>query len=250
VARAQQTVDASARPAPDTAAAARVAPAPRQAPPSFQWTGFYVGGSAGYGGGDAGTTFRGLYAGDTFTFDPDTLEPEPMGWTVGFHGGVNFRWTTFVVGGEADFTKAQVAGNLSVTPFTFDNSPVNGTMFTDQGLNWFSTFRGRFGVATPRALYFVTTGLAVGGLDHDSNVSAGGTQYASSESGAQLGWTIGGGVEGVITNSLTWRAQYLYLDLGESTNTGNPVPANPGFTIDYRSISRNHLFNAGISFRF
>lgn len=244
---AQQTTDATAPVVSSTTTAVPAAPAPHRAPAPFQWSGFYLGGSVGYGGGQADTTFLPMPSGDTLT--PNTLFPDPMGWTYGFYGGINFG-RHLVTGIEADWNKSTIAGDVTVSPFVFDGATIPGTMFTDQSLNWYSTVRGRFGVATTHMLFFATGGLAFGGLDHDSTITGNGFQFPATDSGTQMGWTIGGGVEGAIASHLAWRAQYLYLNLGETTTTGNSIPTNAGLSFDYKSLSRNNVFNGGITFKF
>jgi outer membrane immunogenic protein len=44
----------------------------------------------------------------------------------------------------------------------------------------------------------------------------------------KAGWTVGGGVEGAAPNThVTWKIEYLYMDLGTRNYTlPNPVPGN------------------------
>ena len=41
----------------------------------------------------------------------------------------------------------------------------------------------------------------------------------------KTGWTVGGGIEGVVPNThVTWKAEYLYMDLGSENFTfSNPL---------------------------
>jgi len=216
-------------------------PAPR-VPAPMQWSGFYIGGNVGYGGGDANTTFS--FDDCPGCFNPDTVNPEPMGWMFGFQGGMNYRWTAFVTGFEVDFTKSDIAGETSVSPFKFDGGTINGALHVDQSLTWVSTFRGRFGVAAGGMLYFGTAGVAVGHVNHFSSISEGPNLAPLTDEGTRFGWTIGGGVEGAITRNMSWRAQYLYINLGETSATDDVIEAK------HTWISRTNTFTGGINFIF
>jgi outer membrane immunogenic protein len=75
-------------------------------------------------------------------------------------------------------------------------------------------------------------------------------QYPASFSKTKTGWTAGGGVEVGISKRWSWKAEYLYYDLGRESFTANPVPANPPFQVAYRWETRAHTFTTGINFRF
>ena len=179
----------------------------------------------------------------TGLLDPSSLNPDPSGWTFGFHGGVNAQWSAFVVGAEADLNFSGIAGSTSVSPWFFDGFQVNGALTTDQSLNWFSTFRGRFGVAAGGMLFFGTGGIAVGGLDHFSSLSEGLFTVSATSSDTQFGWALGGGAEGRITNSLLWRVQFLAVDLGETD-------AEDDEGIRHVWKWKHNMITAGISFKF
>ena len=72
---------------------------------------------------------------------------------------------------------------------------------------------------TPRVLLYVTGGLAYGGLKTTgalagvtANLSPGRVVGSSTET--RVGWTVGAGVEGMITQNWTAKLEYLYMDLG------------------------------------
>jgi opacity protein-like surface antigen len=53
-----------------------------------------------------------------------------------------------------------------------------------------------------------------------------------------------------ISKHWSWKAEYLYYDLGNQSFTANPAPANPPFQVAYRWQTKAHTFNTGINFRF
>src|SRR5437879_3669701 len=69
----------------------QVAPAPPEC--DYTWTGFYIGGNAGYGWGNGDTHFHQLPGAATF-FDlkPITLSPDPSGFIGGGQLGYHCQW--------------------------------------------------------------------------------------------------------------------------------------------------------------
>jgi outer membrane immunogenic protein len=109
-------------------------------------------------------------------------------------------------------------------------APLNGTATTayEAKIGWFGTVRGRFGgLITDQVLLYGTGGLAYGGVKVSGNTNISGssgnilftpTGTAYSASRTNVGFSVGGGVEGKFSLWLpanwTWKLEYLYLDLG------------------------------------
>ena len=230
---------------------------PVPASTSYDWTGGYAGVHVGWGWGRANTTFTPLPTAVQFiSLAPTTLRPEPSGFNGGAQGGYNWQTGHFVIGGEADISWSQMSGTTRVTPIIQNNgTPFPGTGFltTHQDTKWFGTVRPRAGAAFGRVFLYGTGGLAYGRLTNSANSDfrPGGTvQYPASARGWKTGWTAGGGAEVGINRHWSWKAEYLYYDLGDQSLTGNPVPANPPFQVAYGWETRAHTFNTGINFRF
>jgi len=86
--------------------------------------------------------------------------------------------------------------------------------------------RPRLGFTAGNALFYATGGLAVTNekVNQTTGVLNGGT-FTSSISETRLGWTIGGGIEYMLTPNWTIRAEYLHLDFGTASGPGvNNVP--------------------------
>src|SRR5262249_31751623 len=103
--------------------------------------------------------------------------------------------------------------------------------------NWFGTVRGRAGYAFGRVMPYVTGGLAFG--DIEANVTA-----LPGVSDTNVGWTIGGGVEGSIFANWTGKIEYLYADLGNVTCT-TAACGLPG-NVDLRQS----IVRAGVNYHF
>jgi outer membrane immunogenic protein len=160
----------------------------------FNWNGPEVGLIAGYGWGSVKPP-----AGyGNFSAD---------GWSGGAYAGYNFQPSSQVVLGlEGDITGSGMDGSVSAL----------GVKNT-----WNATLRGRAGWAYNQFLLYGTGGLAVGGLKADS--------LGTSDSKTKAGWTIGAGMEALITGSVTARLEYRYTDLGK-TGFSNVGGGDVGFT--------------------
>jgi outer membrane immunogenic protein len=230
-----------------------VAPAPAPAPKKaqvaaeFRWSGVYIGASGGYGDGKGDTTF----IPSTGSLTPNTTEPDMQGFVYGFYGGVNYQAGIFVGGVEGDVMFAHMDGAQHISTFTYNNLTFNGSLEAEQELNWYSTVRGRAGVGAGGFHVYGTAGVAIGGVDHHSNVTPlGAAQFPVDQKGTMYGWTFGGGVEGKVNRLVTWRVQYLHMDFGDTTKTADPVPSGSSLTVDHKWIATTNTFTAGIGFRF
>ena len=229
---------------------------------SYNWAGGYIGGHIGWGWGRADTTFTPLPNATQFIdLAATTLRTHPRGFSSGAQGGYNWQTGRFVVGVEADISWSRMSGTALVTPIIKNNGtafPGNGFLTTRQDTKWFGTLRPRLGVAFDRVLLYGTGGLAYGRVNYSANsdfrpgvpTSIPFFQYPASFSKTKTGWTAGGGVEVGISKHWSWKAEYLYYDLGNLSFTANPVPANPPFQVAYGWETKAHTFNTGLNFRF
>ena len=146
---------------------------------AHDWAGVYLGINGGYAWGDFETS-----AGDVSGDDA-------LG---GFQIGYNKQLGSVVIGVEGDVQASAIEGAS------------NGV---STSLDWFSTARGRVGYAFDSTLLYGTAGLAVGGVEA---TSAGGSDEKTS-----LGLAAGAGVEQAMTENLSLKAEYLYVDLENKT---------------------------------
>ena len=210
-------------------------------PPVYSWTGFYIGGNVGYGWGNADTNFNA----DPVTVTMAGLPPfnipgfvgsdsvKPKGIIGGGQIGYNWQFSpNWVAGLEADWqASGEKASNSFSNSFSFPipcgGGPclVTGSTVTDYEAKilWFGTLRGRIGYAWDRVMLYATGGLAYGEvkLSGTNTVSGnvGGTAPFVAVTGmghskVNAGWTVGAGIEGALADHWTWKAEYLYMDLG------------------------------------
>ena len=233
----------------------------------YSWTGFYIGGNAGYSWGRSNTdaafynnTTGALLATGNGAFDMD-------GWVAGGQAGYNWQNDRWVFGLEGDiqatgqkgntaFTCAGTVCSTGITAVAAALAPVNVTL--ENKLDWFATFRGRVGVTfTPTVLGYVTGGLAVGGVNGNGLISGranavGGPVISStfSNDGTQVGWTVGAGVEASIGGNWTAKVEYLYLDLGNFHSTAVLAGNSPPSRVEFSSHVTDHIARVGVNYRF
>lgn len=253
----------------------RMAPAPYVAVPVFTWTGFYVGGNAGYAFSDKSsiTTFGNngpVLPGGASTIGnvasgarPPLTRLETEGFSGGGQIGYNYQIGSIVAGLEADASYTDLRQSRSVVGSTGAVS----TFTTDTG--YIGTVRGRLGYAFDRILVYGTGGFAYGDVQNRANFfatpAAGGTgvlQFSGGRSKMETGYTVGGGVEYALptsfslfnSNAVTLKAEALYYDLGKSSiivgDTGLAPAATRGQSYTSRFDNNGVLVRAGLNFKF
>lgn len=222
-----------------TAHAADLAPmpmykAPMLPPPAYSWTGFYVGANGGFGGNkfDYPATVGGLSGTSSLT-------------SSGFLGGgqVGYNWQLsplWVVGLETDFDGSNIASNASAST-AFGGASAGTT------IDWFGTVRGRVGaLVTPNALLYATGGWAYGHTTTTASAALLGVGAATSIGNNQSGWTVGGGLEYALNSWLSFKTEYLYLDLGTATLVSGTAGAVP-FSLGEKATA--HTVKAGFNIK-
>ena len=230
---------------------------PAYAPPPVVWTGLYAGLNAGgiFGtsnlnvtgsplapGGDLGaaTAVTGALASGLGNFG-DFLGGGQVGynWQLGQDRLGRAR---FVVGVEADIQTEAGAGaggvlaNAAPGAFNAANA-ITGNVSASEHLDYFGTARARAGyLLKPFLLVYATGGLAYGQAELSTQSSllainaAGaplGSAFGSTRySNMLVGWTAGAGLEWMFHPNWSFKAEYLYYDLGAVSVSG----ALPGMT--------------------
>jgi outer membrane immunogenic protein len=220
------------------------APVAQAAPPpaAWSWTGFYLGGNAGYTWGHSNYSLNyantGLGVPPDFsdTFPPIQATPRaagtgslsPNGAIGGVQAGYNVQFNQVVLGVEADFSVSGLGQSSTLnTAFPsgfaniFSGFPI--TVNTSIQNPWLMTLRPRLGWAMDRSLFYVTGGLAVGQVKfsqvNEWQSSLGTVVDMAAINRTKTGWTVGGGLEQALNNNWSVRAEYLYTDLGSVSST-------------------------------
>jgi outer membrane immunogenic protein len=251
---------------------------------AYNWTGWYVGGNAGYGWSD----------GPCFAFSPDNTAGGFLlnGFgteginvhsgcfnTSGFLGGgqLGYNWQfqkVWVASIEADINYSNVRGSGSFpATLVLPSSPSQPALVAaGEKLDWFGTVRARLGVLPmERLLVFATGGLAYGETNRNSSVTTLGAGFnqgvnpdgssiscvtgacvGGAGSRTSAGWTAGGGLEYAIWNNVTVKAEYLYVNLGNQTihlTTVPPASGNGSIAAGFSDAAFN-MVRVGINYKF
>ena len=178
----------------------------------FNWTGFYIGGNAGYGWGDS-----------------DNLAPS--GWSGGGQVGYNWQYApNWVFGLEADLS----GSNLN------DSNAV-GAPLVNSKVNYFGTARARLGYTVDRVMVYGTGGLAWA----HNRVNDGLVQ----DDQTQVGWTAGAGVEYAFSPNWSTKLEWLYADYGNKTYALS-VPTRVDLTDNTVKLGLNYRFGAPVYSRY
>jgi outer membrane immunogenic protein len=205
------------------------APMPEKAPMAlpivaYNWNGFYVGGNFGYGWNDVSSTATNLATGEQ-TSSSSTRRGVFGGGQVGYNWQFNPNW---LVGLEGDLDAASLTGSS-------DSCSSTGCSHSDGKNDWFGTLRGRVGFVQNNWLLFATGGVA---WVHGSNTRtitavnippapAGSgvlVGQASTASGTDAGWTVGGGVDWGIAPNWSVNLEYRYMDVKTSRDYTYSLP--------------------------
>lgn len=194
--------------------------------PVYDWTGLYLGGHAGYGGGGFGPGTNPLP--QQGVFFPHSI----TGLIGGYQAGYNLQLSNRVVLGlEADisFPSPLDHPKLVLAPFntTFD---------------YFGTVRGRVGYAVGTWLPYITGGAAWGRTHIDLNDPTG--DITGMKARTHLGWVAGAGLEFALGGNWSGKVEYNYMDLGARAYGLSDVLL-PDVTID----PKVHAVKLGLNYR-
>lgn len=223
---------------------------------AYNWTGFYIGGHAGYGWSDNDVNLAfvdpGNIVGVARTIAagaiPNRISLDRSGFVGGGQIGYNYQFNpNWVIGVEADisFTDWKRTNTVTTNVPTFFPISTSATQDTD----WFGTARLRLGYAASNWLFYGTGGVAFGETKYRfSQVTIGGPiNIAGTRSSTDVGWAAGGGIE-YGWDRWTVRAEYLHFDLGDESLR---VPfAIPGAALLPNFQNKGDIVRVGLNFRF
>ena len=251
--------------------ARRAPPAAYVAVPVFTWTGFYIGGNAGYAfSNDSRVVTTGQAPANVTTVAlgarPGLVTLDHEGFTGGGQIGYNQQIGNFVIGIEADaaYTDLQRTTNVATTaPAAVGAAALTRNNVFRSSLDYLGTVRGRVGYAWDRVLVYGTGGFAYGDVTQSADFfgpqPANVLQFTGRRSTMETGWAAGGGVEYAIPNwnwfgssAVTLKAEALYYDLGRRTIAVNVIPGSGGVGTGYNSRFETNgvIARGGINFKF
>lgn len=183
---------------------------------AYDWSGPYIGLQAAYGFGET----------EMYNTSDTSGEFDYDGGLFGAAVGWNHQAGSFVFGVEGDLAWSNIEGSSTPDPCDLGGCNID--------LNWLGTARLRAGYAFDNALIFAAGGLAAGEVEVDINDGfSGGTETL-------VGWTIGAGAEFALSEALTAKLEYLYVDLGDMQTESAIIT----------DASATHIIRAGVNWHF
>ena len=220
------------------------APAPVYRPVIYDWTGIY--GGINVGGGvlndvvTNNTTTALLNAGTQTKLSPFSV-------VGGAQAGFNIEFAPFVIGAEGTFTWSDISGT-QVTP-SLQPTISENSVSTPQ---WYATATAKAGFAANDFLFYAKGGAAWMSVNYTQAASTGSGNVSSQTIiDTRSGYTVGGGIEYGITENLSGRVEYDYLNFGTKNYTfGNLNTSLASFALPVTIKSSTQLVSAGINYRF
>jgi outer membrane immunogenic protein len=241
--------------------------APAMQAEGTNWTGFYIGGNAGYAWGTA--TING-FENAPAPFDPAdaaaistaaSLKQRANGFTGGGQAGYNWQVGAAVLGSEVDFNAFHLRGSTTGT-FPFPSTLPGGSsgpptvFFTPTSTvstDWLFTARERIGWANDHWLLYGTGGLAVTNLNVNQSIAqVAPFVFNTPVSSTRVGWTAGAGFEYAVNRNWSVKGEYLYVDFGTVAGTGVLTPASPIAGLTYTNSTRltANIARLGVNYHF
>jgi outer membrane immunogenic protein len=223
--------------------AAVAADLPVKAPPPvaiYNWTGFYLGASAGGSFGFSDHVDRASGLSDTSGYN---VKGGLVGGTVGY----NWQMSNFVLGFEGDASWVGERGVMpDIGPVAINNGFVDGAgnslfaSFTSE--TWLATARGRVGYAVNNLLFYGTGGYAAAGITQGIYDNA--HNLLASSSSTRSGWTAGGGLEWGFAPNWSAKFEWLYMKF-------NTVALNTAVAEGPRNVPfDDNVARFGVNYRF
>lgn len=217
--------------------------------PLSLWSGFYVGANAGVGGGKVDYPV-GIAAGPLAVAGSAGMNA--AGMIAGVQAGYNWVFPNRILAGiEADFGWSNLEDKLSAGgTLTSGGVPIGSAgAAVGSRLDYLGTVRGRLGyIVTDPWLVYLTGGWAWGSVNSFYSAGiVGGPSVAGDVSKNMSGWAAGIGTEYAITPDISFRAEYLHVDLGSANLAAlavGPVAASVRVAPAYDFV------RAGVNYRF
>lgn len=189
----------------------------------YDWGGAYLGVNAGFGFGTQNQQDN---------FEAGSGDQHISGGLIGAQLGASVQYGAAVLGVETDLQYAPISGSFHSS----DRWDCGDSNNCETNVSWFGTSRARAGYALGRVVPYVTGGLAYGTVKSRADA---GSDWNLTDT--VLGWTAGGGIDFALTDAVSARAEYLYVDLGDTRKFGE---------YDFSASTHFNVLRAGLNYRF
>lgn len=229
------------------------------------WSGFYVGATAGHANGSADVTTSPAYSGSGYFSSSSTPaitsagqgQVDPSGFAGGLNFGYNWQWDSIVFGLEADWSALNADDDRSATDVYPCCSPSTFTVYEKTSADDLKTLRARIGYANDRSLFYFTAGWAQVDIEIDDAFT---DDYDDarefySASHTQDDWIYGVGYEHDFGNNWSMKAEYLRANFDTVGGTSNNLTTDvndtwPSSVLTHTSDLDLSVLRVGVNYRF
>jgi outer membrane immunogenic protein len=226
-------------------------------PAVWSWSGFYVGGHAGYGWADDRARIMVLPdIGGIGLIPTQVGGVKSSGYVAGFQAGGNWQSGQFVGGLEIDLSAAGIKGTATASGFDAFGGRLTGVL--SDNIDLLGSARARLGyLVRPDILLYGTGGLAWTHLEQTLTNVTPGTTFTAVTPTWRTGWVAGAGGQMRLWNS-NWiaRLEYLHYDFGKSDGANQSFidpnePTGVGVTrLDRAGRLTTDVVRAGLDYKF
>ncbi len=221
-----------------------------------EWSGFYLGGIAGYDSATVDNSGFGYYAGDSgpgcavmTSLDDDCLvvpHQQAGSFTGGVEAGYNWQIGRGMLGVETDIQTANLSAANAMGYYYGGFVPEDGHTVTTT-LDAFGTVRLRAGyLISDNMLGYVTGGLAA--LHVKGNFEDGGDNDTYGQAVFALGWAAGAGLEYRIAKNWSVKVEGLYISSVTDLQAGTSTSEDENYS--YRSNINQFVGRLGVNYHF
>ncbi|MDF1683260.1 MAG: outer membrane beta-barrel protein [Legionellaceae bacterium] len=211
------------------------------------WRGLFMGANVGYGMNPNNTSILPYQSTpDDFAFvSPRLIHLQSSGFLGGAQIGYNWTKNNVLWGLESDIDYAAIGGTNSIT-FIFDPYLINNSV--TQQFNALATVRGRLGKVVSNVLLpYITAGVsfANAGLTYAQSIAYGNHPFLDNTydySILMTNWVAGAGLEYAVSNHMSYKLEYLYLDLGNQSLETNYYAVDSAFASNVLRLGINYHF--------
>lgn len=206
------------------------------------WSGYYAGALLG---GQFGRSYDET-GGFGYNADNDKWTYSQSGSNVGLKMGYSFPWQKIYIGPEIEVGYIDVSGRAAQP-----SSPGSDTVGKTSS-DFYTMFRAKAGIDVQQYLLFVTGGAI--GMNYTNQVRdncsvapCGGATIDASTKGLTWGYTLGGGVEHMLSKNWSAQLEYFYFNLNTQNFNGT---TNLGNAYSWSGQTYGNVIRGGVSYYF
>jgi outer membrane immunogenic protein len=223
---------------------------PIAAAPVQSWTGLYIGANGGLGWSNVNVSADPFGTSALDEIIPQSFSLKAKSGVFGGQLGYNWQAGNWVLGIEGDYDAAGINGSQQ-SVFASKNAAAFGgtnTFAARENINSLASIRGRLGYTWGPGLFYFTGGGAWENVQTNATISANpllggffvGNSATGSFSSTRSGYVVGGGLEWLVAQSWTVRAEYLYYNFtGGGNSNGLSLACDGGCGVNIASADNN-----------